>query len=199
MDAVATWALAMTAPNIEHRVAAIFSQLKYEHHLFCHRVRSVNRGRVVERLRPAFPRYIFINMISLSWHRVLEIAGVSRFVCGYESGPIVVPSAIIEELVARQMDGALPNPLASRFRFGDKVRVVGEQTFIFGNIGIYQYPVAPDRAFILLPWFDGAWSRTEIDERDIEPLAESRRDRGRRRRGGKRRLSNNQGLFAGRV
>lgn len=179
----------MTAPNLESRTTVIFTRLKYEHHLFCHRIRSVIRGRVIERLRPAFPRYIFVKIVAdVMWREVMDIGG-GRFVRSYEYGlPVIVPQHEIDDLVQRQQDGVLPNPLLSRFQFGDQVRIVGEYNFAFGNVGVYQYPVAAGRALVLLPWFNGAWSRTEIDERDVERVVKrERRDRGRHRRGGQRR------------
>lgn len=177
LGSVSGWVLAMTASNFEQRVAAVLGALGIEHHLFCHRIRSVIRGRVVERLRPAFPRYIFVRIVAdAMWRKVLEVNSVIGFVKSEEQ-PIVVPQGVIDDLIARQLNGALPNPLAAKFRLGDRVRIVGEYNLVFGNIGVYQYPIAPDRAVVLLPWFGGASIRTEIDNRDMERVIELRRGR----------------------
>ena len=76
------WPLAVTAPNAEFRVADAFAQLAFPHFLFRTRERIVQRGRVVDRIVVAFPRYIFVFVIDFAMYRIMveTVRGVIGFV-----------------------------------------------------------------------------------------------------------------------
>src|SRR5262245_16152115 len=182
-----TWQLITTAPNAELRVERVMSCLSFEHHLFKARRKVVSHGRVVERLFPYFPGYIFIKA-QHCWINVKAIIGVIDFV---RIGGMVVNIAeqeIIRLLALSDVDKVLPLPEgSSRFKAGDKVRVVGMRSLVFGAIGLYQYPVGLDKAYVLLPWFNDQLTGTVVDECDLESFEMNRaciqkRKRRRRRR-----------------
>jgi len=196
-----TWSLALAAPNAEGSISVALSQRCIPHHIFRIKKKAVRRGRVVELLVPAFPRYVFVpyeqcgTIASDPEHGgVTGITGLVRF-GAYEQGPEQVTDAIVTELVSRCPDGndVLPTPTDSNdptaidLKFGDRVRVMGDQNLVFGSIGVYRERVSPGKASILLPWFNGM-VQTVVDEADLEKIPQKiERKRYRRGRRGRAR------------
>ena len=55
------WAMVVTAPNSEHIVSReLRDRHGIPHHYFKRMTTRVHRGRVIDKLLPAFPRYIFV-------------------------------------------------------------------------------------------------------------------------------------------
>jgi hypothetical protein len=164
------WQLITTAPNAELHVERVMGCLSFEHHLFKTRRKVVAHGRVVERLFPYFPGYIFVRA-QHCWTSVKNIIGVIDFV---RIGGVVVD--IAEHEITRLLHlcdsfKVLPVPDCSlKFRPGDRVRVTGSRSLIFGATGLYQNAIGLDKAYVLLPWFNGQLTGTVVDECDIESL-----------------------------
>ena len=183
-----SWSLAITAPNREFAISRLLTALGFDHHLFTVRKPLVHRGRVIERLAPAFPGYIFV-LANSAWIFLRELIGMIGFV-HFGDGPIVVPEHVVENL-RKQADAfdTLPSlailPGPSRFASGQRVRI-GGMTAASGCIGIFQRTILPNHAVILLPWL-GQMVPTTMDERDLEPADERRLQQKKRRRPSRRR------------
>ena len=182
-----TWALVETRPNSELSVGRRFIRQSFHHHLFLHEVSRVRGGRRINYLRPAFPRYIFIEADDI-WRRVLDTEGVLRFLPDHLKRPYVIDPIVIDGMLVRAPNHIWPYQQHARFLFGDRVRFTPDSANpLYGHEGIYQYAPAPGRACILVPWL-GALRPTELGEDSIEkvfamPLGERRR---RGRRGGRK-------------
>ena len=183
-----TWQLITTAPNAELHVERVMSCLSFEHHLFKVRRKIVARGQVVERLFPFFPGYIFVKA-KHCWISVKSIIGVIDFV---RIGGIV--AHIAEQEVARLLhlsdeNKVLPVPesFSCKFKSGDRVRVMGMRSVVFGATGIYQHAIAEDKAYVLLPWFNGQLTGTVVKECELERFEGHRVHSGAKRRHRRRR------------
>ncbi len=80
--------------------------------------------RTYESVRPLFPSYVFVALDfgRQSWRSLLSTRGVRGIVsCG--EAPSTLRSDIIEQLRAREIDGAITRPTAP-FRIGQRVSIV---------------------------------------------------------------------------
>ncbi len=80
--------------------------------------------RTYESVRPLFPSYVFVSLDfgRQSWRSLLSTRGVRGIVsCG--EAPSTLRSDIIEQLRAREIDGAITRPTAP-FRIGQRVSIV---------------------------------------------------------------------------
>lgn len=80
--------------------------------------------RTYESVRPLFPNYVFVALDfgRQSWRSLLSTRGVRSVVsCG--EAPSMLRSEIIEQLKAREIDGAIARPTAP-FRIGQRVGIV---------------------------------------------------------------------------
>jgi hypothetical protein len=179
------WALAVTAPNLENAVSAEMARRSLAHILFKVRSLSVTRGRVFERLRPAFPGYVFVR--HADYYDVIAIDRVS-YVVPKNLPPEVVPDGIVGALVQR-CDGGDVFPtvdIPARFKRGDRVTVGGSGA-LAGFYGVFDRLLNRGRAIVFVPWLGGV-APAEIDESDLVLVNVScvkkrkRGKRGRRRR-----------------
>jgi transcriptional antiterminator RfaH len=160
------WALAATQPNAEDSVVALLTKKQLSSHLFKLRKNVIHQGRAVERLVPAFPRYIFVD-IDNHWRAVRDIAGVVGFVHFGSNDPEIVDERVVDGLVAQTVDDIFPMVLPpSRFKQGDNV-AIGGMGPVAGHVGIYQHALDGGRACLLFDWM-GRWCPAEVDERDLE-------------------------------
>jgi transcription antitermination factor NusG len=185
------WALAVTAPNLEHAVSTEMVRRSLEHIIFMMRWMVVWRGRLVERFRPAFPGYVFIR--HADYH---DVVGIDRviYVVPKDLPPEIVPDEIVDSLVQR-CGGSFVFPIAdvpARFTRGDKVIISGCGPAA-GHIGIYESSLGNGRACVLFDWM-GQHCPVDVDERDLEKKLEKKllpkikkrkHKRGRRGRGGR--------------
>ena len=180
-----TWALVETRPNSELSVGRRFARQSFQFHLFLHEVSRVRCGRRLNFLRPAFPRYIFVEADDI-WRRVLDTEGVLRFLPDHLKRPYIIDPIIIDNMLERAPQHIWPYQHHARFAFGDKVRFTHDSANpLCGHEGIYQYAPAPGRAVILVPWL-GALRPTELGEDTIEKVFVLTRTRHRGRRGGRK-------------
>ena len=158
------WALATIVPNCEHRVGAELRRRNLPHHIFRIKQRVVARGRVVDRLVPAFPRYVFVPAQEC-WETVRKVADFTGLVSAS-------CDQVVSDLTARAPNGVLPS--TPRLSVGDRVRVA-----MLGSVGIFQRFVGMDKACVLLPWFN-RMVETVVYEKDLEKVARTHRSRRRR-------------------
>jgi transcription antitermination factor NusG len=182
---VSSWSLAVTAP---HREAAVGRMLRYwdlEHHCFKERRQIVHRGRIVERLYPIFPSYIFLQAQNY-FDRVRDILGVIDFV-RIGQDVVSINEQVIGELVdAADEEDVLPVPevpTVSRFHVGDRVTIIGP-SIMAGQQATFQRMLIGTQALVDLDWMGRAVPLC-VDERDLTGMTittDNRRRGGRRRR-----------------
>jgi len=178
------WALAITGPNAEHLLAADLKRFYYPFLLFKRRSSIVHRGKIVERLLPAFPRYVFVKRR----HAFDILHGFSRALdlVRFDDTPDRVPVRTVEELIER-CDGGdvfpaeiIPEP----FAVGDRVYVGGYGPMA-GHEGIYKSRSDNGKQCLYFDWA-GRLVPIDVDQNDVSSVSVLKR-RKRRRRPGRRR------------
>lgn len=169
------WNLAVTYPGWERRVGESLAEQELMHRIFKVKRRDVRRGRVIERLLPAFPRYVFVAA-QQAWDLVLGTKGIRGFILDVDK-PATVPARVLDKLTARCEDGGdvfvehAPEPV--RFHCGEKLLIIGDSA-LSGMAATYQHATHDgDRACVLIDWM-GRSAMTELDERDLRKLNERR-------------------------
>jgi hypothetical protein len=189
MDEQNNWALALALPNCEEKVSIFFDRWSIIHSIFRYPIQSVQRGIMITRLKPAFPRYIFTFINRPDCFEIIRSSEkITGFVIDHNGGPATVLPSVMKDLFAMAPSGLMDGPPKTspfNFSFGEKVRVFAQNNLIFGQVGLYQYPTQDGKAYILVPWTSG-YAGTEIDERDLVRVDENENKRLPRRRGGKR-------------
>jgi transcription antitermination factor NusG len=183
---LADWTLAVTAVNAERLVSDDLARLSYDHIMFKRRASAVHRGRVVERILPAFPRYIFVPT-KQCWDVLRDASKVLGLVMfGGEIG--VVPGRVVDELLARcgGTDVLPPEAIPEPFQRGDRVIVSGYGP-ASGHQAVYQGLADGGRLRLEFDWF-GRYVPVDVDIRDVSSLSsvpspKRRRKRRRSRKG----------------
>lgn len=164
------WAVAVTRPNLEMRVGASLTELGYEHRIFKVKSTRIYRGHQVERLVPAFPRYVFVWMLNHYWSTLLSIKGMVDYVrCGQDYAQ--VENRVVNDLIARSDNESVLQfepVFVEGFKHGDPVRICGTGS-ASGHSGTFQFPVSIDRACVLMDWL-GRMVHVEVDMRDLEKV-----------------------------
>ena len=161
----ASWALAITTRGGERLASAELARWQFPHHIFWLRVEQVRRGRVHERLVPAFARYVFVPFADC-WRIVENIWHVCSLVkCGDE--PVCAPENEVENLVERcGGTNVLPYVVPAKFTQGDAVVING-----YGPLrdlkGFYDHALGSGRACLLLDWM-GRMVPVEVEEAEVE-------------------------------
>lgn len=110
-----------------HRESVALENLRRQaFNCYCPMIRRQVRHarRTYESVRPLFPNYVFVALDfgRQSWRSLLSTRGVRGVIsCG--EAPSMLGSEIIEELRAREIDGAVTRPTAP-FRIGQRVGIV---------------------------------------------------------------------------
>lgn len=119
------WHAVFTRPHCEVRAEINLARQGYE--VYLPRLRKALRHarRVENVLRPLFPRYLFVALDPQrdGWRPILSTFGVTDMV-RFADTPADVPSALIDALRAREVEGALSEtPAAASWKMGEKLRV----------------------------------------------------------------------------
>jgi len=140
---IVDYQLLMVGPNQEAAVSRTLDQLGLVHEWFRQKRRVIYRGRLIHRIMPIFPGYIFVIARYL-WSLIEKITGVRGFVRfggQIETVPERVVMSLREQVDARGIlaEGALP------FAPGDRVlvRVGGQET-----AGIFKDYAGPAKAIV---------------------------------------------------
>lgn len=180
------WAIVTTVPNSEAFVSEqIKRQLNLPHLLFRRRVRRVYRGRLIERLYAAYPRYLFVKpehayAIRDTFPRVTSVVGTPE-------GPWLTSDAEIEEQIARSeptADGGLAFPVPSRtdpFRFNEPLIIIGTH-MLAGRRAWYRHLIDDDHFLVQAEARIGL-VQAQLELRDVVRYESPRK---RRYRGGRR-------------
>lgn len=186
------WAIVVTRHNQEAKTNEALKDLQLCSRLFRLRKEIVHKGLVVQKLLPAFPRYVFVEPKTL-WRSILDLPSVIQFVKaslpGIDGEPSdeVAPAIITDEVVASLekrsdhefilFDDDRRPRLIKRFQFGDRVRITNKYNPFAIHPATYH---GTDQITISLL---GRLTVVNVDEAELE-LVE--RPSGRRRRGGRR-------------
>jgi transcription antitermination factor NusG len=183
-DVVRNWAVAITLPNSERRVARKLKDGDVGHRLFLQRRSRVYRGRVIERLAPALPRYILIE-IERCWEIALQTKGVVGLVKFGDQLAILRDSEL--RRFESYCDGDVLKPLAivEPFEKGELVKIKG-YGLLAGQTATYDGLIEGGKMRLLIGWM-GRLVPIEVDNREVESYA--RYERKRRKRRNKRRSS----------
>jgi hypothetical protein len=188
------WALVTTVSNTEHLVGEELLSLSIPYVYFKYPRRRSFRGRVIDDLVPAFPRYLFVPFTS-AWEVAREVARVTGIVkLGDEVARI--PGRVIDRMCARCHGDVLPEiDIPSPFKRGEEVVISGHGP-LFGQRALYQEPSShPGKALCLVDWMQ-RFVPVDIDLCDLSSLHEvqvkkreenKRKKHGKRRRGGRNR------------
>jgi transcription antitermination factor NusG len=177
------WTLATAVPNAELIVAARLLRHGFENFVPKLRAQRVYRGRHVETLRAAFPRYLFVAVAPGRWPALLAIEGVTGYVRDADHGPVRVASNIVDGLIARaDAAGVLPEePKRCPFARGERVLVHRLDTAT-GHFARFDTALPNGRAVVELDWM-GRWCPTEVALDELSKVErKAKRHRRRRRR-----------------
>lgn len=145
------WTLATTRAGSERKVVERLERFGVFYHHFRIRRTAVSRGRLVDRLISAYPRYLWIATSygfgpSPAWRVMMDCGAYP--VRGAENVPIIIPNSIIDDLVAGSKDDIFEDLIQGRFRRGDKVQAVGG--LYLGHIGTFDRYAARTGTCIVL-------------------------------------------------
>lgn len=118
------WAAVNTQPHREF--IALENLLRQGFRAYCpliqKRIKHARRAQDV--LRPFFPSYLFVNLdADARWRPILSTLGV-RTLVRFGERPSLIPGGFIEELQAREVEGAIVSP-PNPYKVGQQVRVAG--------------------------------------------------------------------------
>jgi transcriptional antiterminator RfaH len=157
------WACAQTAPHRES-VARHFLQLaEFEVYFPQIRERRLAKTGKVEVVRPLFPNYLFIR-IELQWCAAGKAVGVARLILDGER-PAIVSDQIVEDLRRRERNGFVHLPRQSKYRRGDKLRIVAGP--FCGRLVLCEGMTPRERVLVLLRMF-GTERKIEVSQNAVE-------------------------------
>jgi transcriptional antiterminator RfaH len=163
---VAFWTAAQLEPNRERIALHLLARENFTTYAPKLRVKKVIRGRREERETPLFPGYAFV-LIQLQWSAARWCPGVRRLVMdGIQ--PARVPDAVIEDIRARERNGAVELS-RNGFKLGAKVRLLAGP--FQSHVAIYAGMTGLERVAVLLSLFGGE-RRITFGRGDIEVVAE---------------------------
>jgi transcriptional antiterminator RfaH len=140
----AVWIVAVTKPN---------SEALAEHHLarqgftsYCPRFEE-KRANKPPRIRPLFPRYIFV-IIEHAWYCLRSTRGITSVLLG-EDGPAACPESIVSDLRKRHDHrGLVTLNRPPKFAVGSTVKALHGP--LVGHALIYQGLAPHDRVHVLM-------------------------------------------------
>jgi transcriptional antiterminator RfaH len=118
------WVVATTHPHSE--TIAIENLERQGFLAYCPKLRRrrSHARRVEMVLRPLFPGYVFVGITpSARWRSISSTMGV-RALVRFGEDPATIAGAFVDELRAREVDGAVARP-AVPFEVGQDVRIAG--------------------------------------------------------------------------
>jgi transcriptional antiterminator RfaH len=158
------WAAAQLQPQRDELAFHCLRQAGFETYAPRLREQHIMHGRRVTRTPLLFLNYLFVR-IRLQWRAAHWSPGVTRIVLNGWT-PAVVPDGVIAALKARERGGLIELPRATKFRAGDRVRVL-HGPFI-GLVGLYAGMKPRERVEVLLALLGGQ-QRVELGADAIEP------------------------------
>lgn len=138
------WFLIQSKPRNEARALENLLRQGYETYLPLIEVERLQRGKLLRKFEPLFPRYLFLNLAAGvdNWGPIrstLGVAGMVRFGQTYAA----VPDAVIEAIRERTQEIR-----ETLFAAGDIVQVVSGP--LVGLEGVFEIADGEQRSFVLL-------------------------------------------------
>ncbi len=138
------WYLVQSKPRNESRALENLVRQGYETYLPLMEVERLQRGKLLKKMEPLFPRYLFLHLEegNDNWGPIrstLGVAGLVRFGQAYA----VVSDEVMDAVRERTQDVK-----KSLFELGDNVRVVSGP--LLGLEGVFEIADGEQRSFVLL-------------------------------------------------
>ena len=155
-----TWYLVQSKPRNEARALENLLRQGYETYLPLMEVERLQRGKLLRKMEPLFPRYLFLHLEegNDNWGPIrstLGVAGMVRFGQIYAA----VPDAVIEHIRERTQDVK-----KTLFESGDSVQVVSGP--LLGLEGVFEIADGEQRSFVLLEFMQKQ-QRVSISTADL--------------------------------
>ncbi|MGV0953184.1 MAG: transcription/translation regulatory transformer protein RfaH [Fluviibacter sp.] len=138
------WYLVQSKPRNETRALDNLVRQGYQTFLPMIEVERIQRGKLLKKMEPLFPRYIFLSLEegNDNWGPIrstLGVAGMVRFGLAYAT----LSDALIDELRERTQEVK-----KALFEAGENIRVVSGP--LLGLEGVFQIADGEQRSFVLL-------------------------------------------------
>ena len=138
------WYLVQSKPRNEARALENLVRQGYETYLPLMEVERLQRGKLLKKMEPLFPRYLFLHLEegNDNWGPIrstLGVAGLVRFGQAYA----VVSHEVMEAVRERTQDIR-----KTLFESGDNIRVVSGP--LLGLEGVFEIADGEQRSFVLL-------------------------------------------------
>jgi transcriptional antiterminator RfaH len=161
---VSFWVVARTQPQREATALHFLGLQGFETYLPRILVAGPVRGRIIKRKAPLFPGYVFI-FITMQWYAVSKTPGIVRLIMDGEK-PAQLADTVVDQIRERESGGVVRLPSRSRFRRGQKVRIV--RGVFEGHTGLYDGMVPHQRERILLSLLGQKDVPIEVPTADVE-------------------------------
>jgi len=158
------WYLIRTKPHSEYIAAESLEREGLEFFLPSVRVPQTPSGQVEA---PLFPGYLFLRIDADTWPSLLRLPGISGWV-RFEGVTPPIPDEVVEHLTERivTIDGS--GGLWTRFRRGQKVRVISGH---MDNLAeIVEEPTSPENRVRVLLEFMGRLVAAQVSWHHLRPL-----------------------------
>ena len=138
------WYLVQSKPRNEMRALENLVRQGYETFLPLIEVERIQRGQLLKKMEPLFPRYLFLQLEegNDNWGPIrstLGVAGMVRFGLSYAS----VSDEVLDAVRERTLDVK-----KALFESGDSIRVVSGP--LMGLEGVFEITDGEQRSFVLL-------------------------------------------------
>lgn len=138
------WYLVQSKPRNEARALENLVRQGYETYLPLMEVERLQRGKLLKKMEPLFPRYLFLHLEegNDNWGPIrstMGVAGLVRFGQAY---------AVVSEEVVAAVRERTQDIKKSLFESGDSVRVVSGP--LLGLEGVFEITDGEQRSFVLL-------------------------------------------------
>jgi transcriptional antiterminator RfaH len=164
------WSVAQTEACRENTAARWLAQGGFETYLPKIKItRRVvdrkNHARIVARVVPLFPSYIFVRVVE-RWYAIASTIGISQILLAGDH-PAAIAESEIMRIKSQERGGLIRLPTVQAMKPGDKVRVL--RGHFADHIGIYDGMSGRDRQRILLELL-GQQVPVQIASVDVMPL-----------------------------
>jgi transcription antitermination factor NusG len=156
------WLVAQTESQREQVAVKWLKHQRFGVYLPCIRTQAIIHQRVVVRLAPLFPSYVFIGAVE-HWQPIVRTVGVIDVLFSGDH-PARLDDDVIDTIRAQERDGMVQLPPLRR---GDRVRVI--RGALQGQLAIFQ-GMKPKKRCELLLHILGAERHIKMKRRDIRRL-----------------------------
>jgi len=159
------WLVAQTEAQREQIAERWLKEQRFEVYLPCIKVRRQAHERMVERLTPLFPSYLFVRAAEC-WQAIRRSVAIIDVL---QSGdhPAELEDDVIGKIREREIGGVVVLPEPPRWRRGDPCRITGG---IFRHQRVCWEGMRPRQRCAVLLSMLGSPRVVELDRRDVVPV-----------------------------